>query len=147
MNELITANVKQVNVNKNEDGTSVYITIDTSIKRIKLNKETSTYVESDATDFSIDLAVLTAQLCGLNEYVGLYRASLGRPFTQADLGKIFFKAKISFTNEFVKEGTVYPGSDVVAKHDKYCVTIKKLEMNKLIEKMLEKACEFKFEEV
>lgn len=146
MNELITANVKQVNVNKNEDGTSVYVTIDTSIKRIKLNKETSTYVESDATEFSMDLTVLTAQLCGLNEYVGLYRAAINRPFTQADLGKILFKAKISFTNEFVKEGTVYPGSDVVAKHDKYSVTIKKLEMNKVVAKMLENACEFKFEE-
>lgn len=142
MNELITTNVTRVNVIKNEEMSTVYITIDVPVKRIKRDKETSTYVESEDTDFSMDLSVLTAQLSGLNDYVALYRASLGRPFTQADLGKILFKAKISFENEFVKEGAVYPGTTVVAKHDKYAVTIKKFEMNNIVAKMLESACVF-----
>lgn len=142
MNELITANVKRVNVIDNESMSTVYVTIDKPVKRITFDKSTSTYAESECTEFSINRSVLTAQLCELNDYVAIYRASLGHNFTQADLGKILCNAKISFTNEFVKEGAVYPGTDVIAEHDKYSVTIKKLELNKIVAKMLENVCAF-----
>lgn len=130
--------IKNVRVFENEEYSNVSLTINETIKGFKLDKDTNVYQESDTNTIAFSKANLCRQLYQLNDDIALYRAVIGRSFTQKELGIILFNAKLTLSREFKAAGEII--NDKPIERDCYITTITSIKLSDKASKQLDIAC-------
>lgn len=132
---MFTAKVTNVSVIASENATNVVLTFNAEFDGFKIVDGVATTAK--VNNISFPRAVLTAQLCNVNDDIALYRAMCDHSFGQREFGGILFGATITFERVLHAAGEVV--DDYTFQRDCYSTQIVAIHLSTKATALLDKA--------
>lgn len=129
--------ISNVRVFENENGATVQLVFNEPIDGITIGSDGSV-TKQQVNTISVFRSRLTAQLCGVNDDIALYRATQTHGFNQKQLGIILTGAKLKINRELVPAGTV--DGDYTYSRDSYTTDVVGVTLTERAIRKLDDAC-------